>query len=551
MKNEPHRYSMTDKFLFVKNVGLFTCSLASWVFLSMPPIGLAAEHRSIDGTGNNLQNPEWGSTNVQLLRQVKPDYENGSWTPSGYDRPNVRNISNAVSDQDILIYNKQYATDMLWQWGQFIDHDIDLTEPADPHEPFYIAIPTGDPFFDPNGTGTQIMPFNRSAYDHNTGTSLGNPRQQINHITAFLDASMVYGSDPERASGLRTLDGTGRLKTSPGGLLPFNTDGFPNAGGLSPELFLAGDVRANEQVGLAALHTLFVREHNRLARIFRERFPKLTGDQIYERARARVGALIQVITYNEFLPILLGPHALKSYTGYAPGVNPNISNAFSTAAYRLGHSMLSPQLLRLKGNGSPLDAGPLNLRDAFFAPWRISQEGGIEPLLRGLSKQRAQEVDAYVIDDVRNFLFGPPGAGGFDLASLNLQRGRDHGLPSYNDVRLAWSLPPAVTFADITSDSKIRERLETIYETVEHVDVWIGGLAEDHLPKAMVGPLFYRILVDQFERLRDGDRFFYRNIFNHHQIKRLENTTLADIIRRNTPIGKEIHNRVFLLKHRH
>ena len=162
---------------------------------------------------------------------------------------------------------------MLWQWGQFLDHDIDLTEAAEPGEPFNIPIPGGDPYFDPEGTGTQVMSLNRSAYDHNTGKTPDNPRQQMNHITAFIDASMVYGSDSIRAKALRTLDGTGRLKTSQGRLLPFNTSGLPNAGGTGPELFLAGDVRANEQVGLTALHTLFMREHNRIARNLRRQFP--------------------------------------------------------------------------------------------------------------------------------------------------------------------------------------------------------------------------------------------------------------------------------------
>ena len=168
--------------------------------------------------------------------------------------------------------------------------------------------------------------------------------------------------------------------------------------------------------------------------------------------------------------------------------------------------MLSPQLLRLKKDGRPIKEGNLALRKAFFSPWRLTQEGGIDPLLHGLATQRAQAIDPFIIDDVRNFLFGPPGAGGFDLASLNLQRGRDHGLPSYNEVRIAYGLPPAVTFGDTSSHSVIQERLQAVYGTVEYVDVWIGGLAEDHRRGGMVGELFFRILVDQFERLRDGDR---------------------------------------------
>ena len=539
------------KKIFIHSKFLLFVSLILGLIGSIPHVTFAFETRTIDGANNNLQNQDWGSANVQLLRQVKPDYENGGWTPSGYNRPNVREISNVVAAQERLIYNEMNATDMLWQWGQFIDHDIDLTVEADPAELMPIQIPSGDPHFDPHSTGTQEMFLNRSAYDPDTGTTPDNPRQQINQITAYIDGSMVYGSDPVRAAALRTNDGTGQLKTSSGNLLPFNTEGLPNAGGPDPALFLAGDVRANEQVGLISLHTLFVREHNRIARIIQRRSPELTGDQTYERARAWVGALIQVITYNEFLPILLGPNTLRPYTGYDSLVNPGIYNEFSTAAYRLGHSMLSPELLRLRKNGTPILEGNLALRDAFFSPSRIINEGGIEPLLRGLASNPAQEVDAYIIDDVRNFLFGAPGAGGFDLASLNLQRGRDHGLPSYNDVRLAFGLSPAITFADITRNPQLQDRLGSIYGNTEKVDVWIGGLAEDHRRGAMVGELFSTILVNQFERLRDGDRFFYLNVFPNYQIKRLEKTTLADIIRRNMNIGREIQENVFLLPQKH
>lgn len=288
--------SIRPKFLLY--AGLMTALMG---FPSSDTFGF--EIRTINGTYNNLQNPDWGSANIQLLRQVQPDYENGSWMPSGYNRPNVREISNAIVAQDQSIYNENAATDMVWQWGQFLDHDMDLTEGTDPAELFHIQIPPGDDFYDPQSTGTKEMFLNRSVYDPNTGMTPENPRQQMNQNTAYLDASMVYGSDSVRAAALRTNDGTGRLKTSSGNLLPFNTEGLPNGGGPDPSLFVAGDLRANEQVGLTTLHTLFVREHNRLAGVIYRRSRGLTGDQIYELARAWVGALIQVVTYREWLPV--------------------------------------------------------------------------------------------------------------------------------------------------------------------------------------------------------------------------------------------------------
>ncbi len=96
-------------------------------------------------------------------------------------------------------------------------------------------------------------------------------------------------------------------------------------------------------------------------------------------------------------------------------------------------------------------------------------------MLRGLARQRAQEIDPFVVDAVRNFLFGPPGAGGFDLAALNIQRGRDHGLPSYNQARVEYGLAPVQTFADLTTNPAVQARLASVYATVEEVDALGGG----------------------------------------------------------------------------
>ena len=254
--------------------------------------------RSIDGSGNNSSDAEMGAVLTPLQRYASPDYADDVSALAGDDRPSARAISNAVSSQTGSIPNRLHASDWLWQWGQFLDHDIDLTDAAQPLEPAYISVPIGDPYFDPDGTGAAEIPLNRSIYDSETGTEPGNPRQQLNEITAWIDASNVYGSDEARATALRANDGSGELLTSAGDLLPLNVDGLPNAGGSSDSLFLAGDVRANEQAGLTAVHTLFVREHNRQAQIYRADHPNWTGEQIYQETRQLIGAYIQAISFN-------------------------------------------------------------------------------------------------------------------------------------------------------------------------------------------------------------------------------------------------------------
>ncbi|MFK7760491.1 MAG: peroxidase family protein [Phycisphaerales bacterium] len=499
------------------------------------------EFRTIDGTNNNLTNPTWGAAGHELVRALPADYADGISTPSGASRPSARMISNLVAAQDgIDIPNTLGLSDFVWQWGQFLDHDIDETPIADPREHFDVDVPMGDAWFDPMSTGTQKIALDRSAFN-----MVDNVRQQINNITSYIDASNIYGSEDHRTAELRTNDGTGMLKTSAGDLLPFNTNGFDNAPtSMDPSFFLGGDVRANEQIALTAMHTLFMREHNRIAQNIMDMHPEFTGDEIFERTRARIAAQMQAITYNEFLPKLLGPNAIPPYQQYDDSVNPGITNLFATAAYRVGHTMLSPELLRLDSNNNEAIEGNISLSSAFFTPTEISTNG-IDSVLRGLAKQEAQNVDINVIDDIRNFLFGQPGSGGFDLASLNLQRGRDHGLPSYNNVRTGFSRPAATTFADINPDPAVIAKLSAAYASVNDVDAWIGLLAEPHRNNAFVGETLYRVLRSQFIALRNGDRFWYQSYLPQPLANQIHNTKLADIIRRNTGIGAELQQDVF------
>lgn len=505
----------------------------------------SGQYRNIDGTGNHTTYFTLGAADTPLRRVLPDAYGDQVSTMSGASRPSPREISNFICAEDTRTVNPLGASDFLWQWGQFLDHDIDLTETREPFEPAHVRPETGDPFFDPDNTGLSQITFHRSIAHPGTGIDAQYPRQQLNQITHFIDASNVYGSDAVRAAALRTLDGTGRLKTSPGNLLPFNTEGLENAGGTGSNMFLAGDIRANEQVGLIAMHTLFVREHNRLAAEIAASDPGLSGDEIYERARAFVAGLMQGITYNEFIPALLGPNALAPYSGYKNTVSPTIMNAFSTAAFRLGHSAVSDMLLRLDAAGQEIPFGHLPLRDAFFAPHRIVNEGGIEPLLRGLATQEMSRIDSTIVDGLRNFLFGPPTAGGLDLASLNIQRGRDHGLPDYAYARFARGLGRLTSFSQISSNPVVQSLLAAQYGNVDSIDMWVGGISEDPVNGGHVGALFFNILKSQFEALRDGDRYWYEWSMSTDDIIEIESTTLADVIRRNTSIDTEIDDDVF------
>ena len=253
---------------------------------------------------------------------------------------------------------------------------------------------------------------------------------------------------------------------------------------------------------------------------------------------------MQAITYEEFLPALLGANAIPAYEGYDDSVDPSIANSFSTAAYRFGHSMVNENLLRLTEAGDVHPSGHIALRDGFFNPQLIIDEG-IEPILRGMAFQTAQEIDTMIVDDLRNFLF-PAGNGGLDLASVNIQRGRDHGLANYNEFRVAMHLDPIESFDEIISDPQTAQAMVDLFGTPDNADLWSAGLAENHVQGASVGELFHTIFVDQFTRLRDGDRFYYEHALEPAEAAQIKATRLADIIRRNTNIVF-LHDNVFFV----
>ena len=138
----------------------------------VPEMVDGAEIRTIDGVDNNEQFEDIGSTFEQLSRLAPSDYGDLISTLAGALRPSPRLISNEVSDQaGADIPNTFGTSDFLWQWGQFLDHDIDLT-PAGGADAA-IPVPAGDPSFDPANTGTQTIEFTRSIFDPTTGNVTG------------------------------------------------------------------------------------------------------------------------------------------------------------------------------------------------------------------------------------------------------------------------------------------------------------------------------------------------------------------------------------------
>lgn len=481
------------------NGGVATCGGAGFAAAPGDIYVDGSAYRSYDGTGNNVANADWGASGSAFDSRVQSE---GVTRTNG---PDARSVSTKIGGGtgDPAPESSKGLSSMFWAWGQFLDHDITLTPES--HDAGELEL------------GGGLSSVARSEQKNGT---------QFNVATAYIDASMVYGTDEAAAKSLRTNDGSGKLAMTEGAFLTKDADGN----------FRSGDPRTNEQQQLTTMHTLFSREHNRIADTLADANETWSGEKIYQETRALVGAQIQAVTYNDWLPKLLGEDSVGSYGGYDSSVSAGMTNEFSTCAFRFCHSMIPDELERLAENGDPIAQGHLKLRDGFFDPTEFEEAGGTDPLLRGLAQQKAMEVDQIMSGELRNFLNAGDGNDS-DLMARNIARGRDHGLEDYNLMRAAYGLDPIDTWEELSDDPLVIAELKSLYgNTPEGLDPFLGALLESPKDGALVGELNWTIISDQFARLRDGDRFWYENMFDGDVLAWLNNRSLADIIRDNTGI---------------
>lgn len=551
-----------------------------------------SRYRTFDGSCNNFANPTWGSSLSGFRRILFPIYENGFSQPvgwnkdkkyNGYTLPGSRLVSNTVITTTDISEDEK-ITHMAMQWGQWLDHDLDHALPSVSSETWdgvdckktcaYAApcFPIEVPKNDTRITNRRCIDFIRTSAVCGSGMTSAlfgamQPREQINQLTSFIDASQVYGFEKAVAEDLRDLtndNGLLRVGASFPGRKPLlpttglnGMDCRRNLDESTRSCFVAGDIRANEQIGLAAFHTIWMREHNRVALKLKTINPFWDGDKVYQEARKVVGAEIQFITYTQWLPIILGPEGrqlLGEYKEYNPNLNPSVSNVFATAALRFGHSMINPILHRYDENFETIPEGHLQLRYAFFSPWRLVDEGGVDPLIRGMftTPAKLKTPTQNLNSELTEKLFYSTHAVALDLAAINIQRSRDHGIPPYNKFRQFCNMSEVNNFDDLAgeiSEKSVRDKLEELYGSVDNIDVWVGGILEDQVEGGKVGPLFRCLLLEQFARLRDGDRFWYENpsVFEAEQLRQIKETSLARILCDNSDNIDTIGENVFLL----
>jgi hypothetical protein len=613
-----------------------------------------SEVESLDGSGNNQANPTWGQAGQPYPRQGSAHYADGISQPvSG---PNARFISNRVINDGtdaFAVFSERRLSQMAWGWGQFLDHTFGLKAEGGPTAtPFNIDFNASDPMESfTNTLGTIAM--DRSSAAAGTGTSTSNPRRQTNVLSSYISMNTIYSSSPTRLDWLRNgpVDGDptnndATLMMSANNYLPkasargnaATAPAMDHDGRLAAhpqDARVAGDARANENLGLLALTTVFAREHNRIVAALPS---TLSQEDKFQIARRIVIAEEQYITYQEWLPAM--GVALPRYTGYKSNVNAAVTDEFATASYR-GHTQIhgdfeieadacqysSTQLDQFRAesllvNVDATGAGTITLPMAvsFFNP-DVLEQLGLGPML--LSEQEQQyNNDETITPQLRSELFQIPSSQDpnclvsaeltqcyntvSDLGAIDIQRGRDHGIGSYNQMRAAYGLPAKTSFTAITGEASdafpsdpnltkgneindprsldvvkafdidgnsiatdgtatvnavkavkrtpLAARLKAIYGSVNNVDPFIGAFSEPHLPGTEFGETNLAIWTKQFTALRDGDRFFFENdISTLNNIKNSYGidfrTTLSQLIARNTDAktAADLHDNIFLV----
>ncbi|XP_016981947.2 uncharacterized protein LOC108046634 [Drosophila rhopaloa] len=535
-----------------------------------PPCMPASErYRTHDGTCNNKRRPRWGAAQMPFNRFLPPEYGDGVDTVRSSADGSTLSSSRFVS---LLVHGAREGeaplTLMIAQWGQLLDHD--LTSTAQPRSIngsipsccggkdfhpacFPIKVPLDDPWLAP--LKVRCLEFLRSAPAQRRDCVLS-WREQTNQVTSYIDASPIYSNSAKSSDNGRVFRH---------GLLVYGrgdpAEDVCQRGAMATKCIRSGDGRSGEQPGLLAMHHVWVGEHNRIAMELSELNPHWSDEKVYQETRRIVGALFQHITFREFLPVILGREVAKLfdlelmptgfYERYSSKVNPTVANAFAAAAFRFGHSLVQNSYTRCDRHHNVINNN-VSLHEE-FQRGDIGSAGSLHRLLRGLASQRALKRDEFITPELTNHLFQTPGFPfGLDLAAINIQRGRDHGIAPYSSWRVPCGLSPILSWDDFANvvGPESAKRIGHAYRSVHDIDLFVGGIAERPVVGGLVGPTFACIIAQQFSNARRGDRFWYENggfesSFTPAQLHSLRRVSLAQVLCR-TVGGGTLQPHIFI-----
>ena len=571
------------------------------------------KYRREDGSCNNEENPLFGMAATPFSRILPATYGIGDSTPrmakDGSELPSARFVSQTIfkagdrSDPEVSA--------LFMQVGQFIDHDITLTPnagigpidtpecclkdnrdrdwvyPRDkfngkPQVCYPIEVLSSDTFW--RARGRRCMHLSRSGTSPTIFPNIceAGRYEQRNANTHWLDSSNVYGSVEKELEDVRDKRDPAFLATTENALLPTADRSralLPTCTLLllkdrEPEscdimncgegcAFVGGDVRVNEMPALTVQHTVWAREHNRVAGELQQINTRWDDERVFQETRRIVNAQWQNVIFTEWLPILLGPSYMRAFnlqpltSGYSndydTNFSPMINNEFATAAFRFAHSLLNTNVPGMDARGR--NVTKVDLKDALNRGSFVQERGFLENTLRGQSREPIAAFDSSFVDDVLDHLFEgeEKDNGGLDLTALNMQRGREHGVPGYNQYRercasRSSNFGKMRNFDELTTGGFLTRSqvsdLKAAYNDVDDIDLFAGGILEKAHRDGLVGPTFKCIIGDQFVRLRRGDRFYYEHghdpetRFTLAQLEQLRQSSMARVMCDNSDIDQ-------------
>ncbi|XP_068131700.1 dual oxidase 1-like isoform X2 [Hyperolius riggenbachi] len=506
-----------------------------------------------DGWFNNLVHHKRGSAGSRLLRLMPPAYSDGVYQAKQEPYlPNPRQISNVAMKGPSGRPSQRNRT-VLWVFfGYHVISEIyGIEELGCPVEFLNIKIPAGDEVFDPENTGNVVLPFRRSKWCKQSGISPNNPRYQVNSVTTWIDGSSIYGHSHSWCDALRSFS-EGKLASGSDRMFPREADDMltmwrpPHHYDLSKAslgIYGFGNPRANENPYLQAQSIVWFRYHNYLADEFAAKHSHWSDEDIFHHARKWVTATYQNIVMYEWLPVFLQKDVLP-YRGYNQHVDSSLTNEFQ-AVVQFISSMVPPGIYvrdRTCGFMNASDGGTWPIFRLCKCYWskeyqNITTLDNTDELLFGMASQIAEHEDNVVVEDLRDYWYGSLKYSRADYISNSIQRGRDFGLCCYNHAREYFGLKTITSWQDINpklyqENRKLFDDLAALYDNdINKLELLPGAMLES---SGDPGELLTAIALDQFQRLRDGDRFWFENsrngLFTADEIARIKNISFHDVI---------------------
>nr|XP_023394848.1 LOW QUALITY PROTEIN: dual oxidase 2 [Loxodonta africana] len=515
---------------------------------------LTWEVQRYDGWFNNLRHHERGAAGYRLQRLVPANYADGVYQALGEPLlPNPRRLSDAATQGTAGQASHRNRTVLGVFFGYHVLSDlVSVERPGCPAEFLNIRIPRGGPRVRlPTSAGDVVLPFQRSRWDPETGRSPSNPRDLTNQVTGWLDGSAIYGSSHSRSDALRSFSG-GQLASGPDPAFPRDAQDSrlmwvapdPATGQRGPRgLYDFGAERGNREPFLQALGLLWFRYHNLWAQRLAREHPRWGDEELFQHARKRVIATYQNIALYEWLPSFL-QNTPPEYAGYRPFLDPSISPEFLVASEQFFSTMVPPGVYMRNASchfqkvpNNDFDSSPaLRVCNSYWIRENpsLNSAEAVNQLLLGMASQISELEDRIVVEDLRNYWPGPGKFSRTDYVASSIQRGRDMGLPSYIQALLALGLETPRNWSDLNPnvESQVLEATAALYsQDLSRLELLPGGLLESH---GDPGPLFSAIVLNQFVRLRDGDRYWFENtrngLFSTEEIAEIRNTTLRDVL---------------------